>query len=284
MVPRYNKYTIERVFIIMNWKLLINIGSYYRLNDDVLKRMHIEPVEKIDNHDEIWSFVVLDRHKELQESLRYLVSNYGRVYDLETESLLVQTRLSKSSTGYYYQAVHLVAPDDKHGRLAMYLCHRLVALAFIPQIKDKPFVNHIDACPEHNYAWNLEWCNASENFWHAHSMGLIHQEKGENRSNAMWTDYEINLICMMMQEGHKATYIYHALGDIIKDEKVTYERVRTLVKHIKHRTHWIHISKNYNIDFSKFNYSKEQASVRSAQLRNQNKSMNLNDPEELKLP
>lgn len=272
----------------MGWNHLLNIGNYYRLSNDVMKRMNISPVEKIDGHDEIWSFVILDRHKEIQENMRYLISTYGRVYDLELECILTQKSMAKSSNGYYYKAVYLVDPDPNAiKKYPLYLCHRLVALAFIPLVEGKPFVNHIDACPEHNYVWNLEWCTASENFHHAVKMGLINQPKGENRSNALWADEEIHFICSLMEEGHKATYIYHILGDIFKDERVTYERVRTLCKHIKHQTHWTHISKDYDIDFSKFNYAKEQASTKAAWERKQKQLLSYAkklDPEELKLP
>ena len=53
----------------MGWNHLLNIGNYYRLSNDVMKRMNISPVEKINGHDEIWSFVILDRHKEIQENI-----------------------------------------------------------------------------------------------------------------------------------------------------------------------------------------------------------------------
>jgi hypothetical protein len=42
-----------------------------------------------------------------------------------------------------------------------------------------------------------------------------------------------------------------------------YERVRTLYKHIIHQTHWTHISKDYNIDFTRYNYAKESASIKN---------------------
>lgn len=244
---------------------ILQVGTYFTFNKDLMRQLKIKPVTPIDNHQEIWSFVVLDKHHELQELRKYLISNYGRVYDLENHELMTFLNGAVSSNGYRYKTVTLHV--KKKSGSVVYLVHRLVALAFIPQIEDKPFVNHIDACPEHNWVWNLEWCNASENYWHAHKMGLINQPRGEARPNSMWTEDEIRLICSMMAEGHKATYIYKALGDILKDEKVTYERVRSLYKHIVHRTHWTHISKDYDIDFTPFNYSKEQASTKLAKMR-----------------
>lgn len=249
----------------MYWKNF-EIGTYFTFTDDVMRQMKIKKIPLFENKEEIWSFVVLDRHHELQELRKYIVSNYGRVYDLENRLMLPYIYGPTSSNGYEYRSVTLYMKSNHRGA-ATYFVHRLVALAFIPQIEDKPFVNHIDACPEHNWVWNLEWCNASENYWHAHTMGLINPARGEARPNSMWTDDEIRLICSLMEEGHKATYIYKALGDVIKDEKVTYERVRTLYKHIVHRTHWTHISKDYDIDFTPFNYSKEKRSTSLAKMR-----------------
>ena len=136
------------------------------------------------------------------------------------------------------------------------LVHRLVAQAFIPKTEEdlelgRNLVNHLDGNPSHNWAWNLEWCTNGENMQHAVDTGLWVLPKGENRSTSKWTDDEVRIICAMMAEGHKATYIYHALLDMLKDaDKVQYERVRTLYKHIIRQTHWKHIAKDYNIDYT----------------------------------
>ena len=41
--------------------------------------------------------------------------------------------------------------------------HRLVAMAFIPNPDDKPFIDHIDNNRTNNNAYNLRWCTSSEN-------------------------------------------------------------------------------------------------------------------------
>ena len=61
----------------------------------------------------------------------------------------------------------------------MYSIHRLVALAFIPNPKNKPQVNHKDGIKLHNYESNLEWVTCAENIQHAVRHGLHVSLKGD---------------------------------------------------------------------------------------------------------
>ena len=54
-----------------------------------------------------------------------------------------------------------------------YAIHRLVALMFIPNLENKPFVNHIDGNKTNNNITNLNWVTCSENNIHNHNMGFV---------------------------------------------------------------------------------------------------------------
>ena len=63
-------------------------------------------------------------------------------------------------------------------RKATHMVHRLVALAYIDNPENKPFVNHKDGNKLNNNVENLEWCTCAENNAHARATGLHVQAKG----------------------------------------------------------------------------------------------------------
>lgn len=69
------------------------------------------------------------------------------------------------------QGYHTVNLKDPNGKVRHLLVHRLVALAFIPNPDNKPYVNHIDSIRDHNEVSNLEWCTQQENVDHAYDHG-----------------------------------------------------------------------------------------------------------------
>lgn len=100
----------------------------------------------------------------------YEVSNLGNVRSLDRA-----VKQSNGSIGHYKGRV-LKGEQDKKGyrrvRLSKnnitqkFQVHRLVALAFIPNLENKQFVNHIDESTDNNNVDNLEWCTGHENMRH----------------------------------------------------------------------------------------------------------------------
>lgn len=98
----------------------------------------------------------------------YEVSNMGNVRSLNyrcTGEIKI-LKLCKDKDGY------MVVNLYKNKKLYRKSVHRLVAATFIPNIDNKPQVNHIDGDKTNNRVSNLEWCTNSENQHHAWATGL----------------------------------------------------------------------------------------------------------------
>ena len=94
---------------------------------------------------------------------RYLVSNWGNVYDLKKGRLL---SLTPDRAGYL--RCKIVLPS---GRKTVSV-HRLVAGSFYDADISKYEVNHIDGVKTNNHIANLELVDRSENMLHAFRNGL----------------------------------------------------------------------------------------------------------------
>ena len=79
-----------------------------------------------------------------------------------------------------------------------YMCHRLVALAFIPNPNNLEQVNHKDGVRNNNCISNLEWCTNTENQHHALEV-LGKTMKGKTNSHAVYCK-ELNRIFPSMKQ------------------------------------------------------------------------------------
>lgn len=78
-----------------------------------------------------------------------------------------------NSTGY------CVVDLCKDGKVKMHRVHRLVADAFLPADKERPYINHKDGKPWNNQVRNLERCTQKENVQHAYDTGLRKPKNGK---------------------------------------------------------------------------------------------------------
>ena len=92
---------------------------------------------------------------------KYQISNLGNVRNFKFKLI----KYTVSNYGYIRIGLR------NHGK-RMYSIHRLVAIAFIPNPDNKPYINHIDGNKSNNNVTNLEWVTQSENEKHAHRLGL----------------------------------------------------------------------------------------------------------------
>lgn len=96
----------------------------------------------------------------------YEVSNSGEIKSIFYGKNPKILKKSKTTTGYY--KIEL----SKNKKRKSFKVHRLVAIAFIPNMENKPNINHIDGNPLNNNIDNLEWCTQKENVIHAVEIGL----------------------------------------------------------------------------------------------------------------
>jgi hypothetical protein len=90
----------------------------------------------------------------------YKISNKGEVYSLKANEIKrLKDRIQKN--GY-----NRVCLSEKGIRKYLSV-HRLVAINFIPNPKNKKCVNHIDGNKLNNNVDNLEWCTHKENERHS---------------------------------------------------------------------------------------------------------------------
>lgn len=119
----------------------------------------------------------------------YQASNLGNIKSLKREHYIPSTnrkiwiceeKILKQSTGkdkYKY-----VVLTNKSKRKT-YKVHRLVAITFIKENKNKKYINHKDGNKSNNNIDNLEWCNNSENIKHAYDNNLINITKKYKKIN-----------------------------------------------------------------------------------------------------
>ncbi len=110
---------------------------------------------------------------------KYEISNLARVKSLIRKDRLIKIGLTKSKSELPYNVVQL-ALDNKTKCMRL---HRVVAMAFVPNPENKPFVNHKDGNRYNNLPENLEWVTHQENVIHAYATGLTPRGKRGKQKN-----------------------------------------------------------------------------------------------------
>lgn len=204
----------------------------------------------------------------------YQVSNKGRVrsltmwdghkYKKRKQPLIL--RQTFTTTGY--KKVELIKNKEKKS----FKVHRLVGFAFIPTIRGKTQINHIDGNPINNNVENLEWCNQSENIQHAYKTGLIPKKitlEDEKQIIKKYYENEMTTTQIAKKHGIEKSTIYRILkkhgkkpqGIKIRNNKYNINK-QELIKDFKNNEENKFIAKKHGCPTSliatlKCNYKKE---------------------------
>ena len=115
----------------------------------------------------------------------YMVSTHRRVKSLNYRGNTGKTKILKQSTDRNgYKKVGL----RKNSKVKVYLVHRLVAQAFIPNPNNLSEVNHKDENKTNNAVWNLEYCTHEYNI----NYGTGNKRRSEAHKGKHYTNKTIS--------------------------------------------------------------------------------------------
>ena len=175
------------------------------------------PVELTDLDGEIW--------KDIEDyGGDYQISNFGRVKSFKNGK--VKIRKPYIDKDGYLQIVL-----SKNGIHKWPKIHRLVAEAFVPNLENKPDIDHIFNNKFDNFAENLRWVTKSENNRYAYETGRV--KTGEDNYQAKLTN-EQALWCKLVYKPRDKEFSARALArkfgvnartmcDVVRNE--TYRRI-----------------------------------------------------------
>ena len=168
----------------------------------------------------------------------YQVSNLGRVKSLDRivkreyrGNTTVKGRILKFNLNHKGYPIVYLYLNSKQKTISV---HRLVAMAFIPNPKNKPEVNHIGLLPDgregnklDNRVISLEWSTGKDNLEHAKKNKLFKSQKGESNPFSKLKNEDILAI-------RNSNLKLKPLSEI-------YSISMTTVSDIKNKKIWIHI-------------------------------------------
>lgn len=108
----------------------------------------------------------------LQKAIeKYDINKKGEIFNKKRGNKL---KPGTYNNGYKYISVYI--PELKKSKKVK--VHRLVAIKYLSNPENKPFINHKNCNPSDNRVENLEWCTQKENVIHGFRNGRNQWNKG----------------------------------------------------------------------------------------------------------
>jgi hypothetical protein len=103
-------------------------------------------------------------YKQIDGLDKYEISKNGVIRNIKT-SKIISTYSSKG-----YKMATLYKTINKKTKKNNYSIHRLLAISFIDNPNNYPYVNHIDGNSSNYNINNLEWCTQKYNIYHSRNI------------------------------------------------------------------------------------------------------------------
>lgn len=133
----------------------------------------------MEEQQEIWKDIIIKKNGVIYDYTGlYEVSNIGRVRSLRDNHGKYRRKIMKCGHDTNGYCTVVLTMDGRQ----VFLVHRLVANAFIPNPNNLPVVNHRDECKSNNCVNNLEWCTVQQNTKYSSytRKGLLAGDKNPN--------------------------------------------------------------------------------------------------------
>jgi len=165
----------------------------------------------------------IEEWKDISEFEGYEVSNFGNIRSINrtcvgrpgvTKGKLLKPFINRRG----YLEVNLF----ENSKSTPKIIHRLVAKAFIPNLENKPQVNHIDGNKLNNRVDNLEWMSNSENQKHAYSLGLQPTKAGEKNGRATLTNDTVTILKELYNSGK-------SVKEVAKVMNISLSKIRQII-------------------------------------------------------
>lgn len=173
----------------------------------------------------------------------------GRIYSLH-RNIFLKPHVTNCG---YYRVMLYITDDDGTKYTIRPSIHRLIAMTFLNNPENKPFVNHIDGKKFNNSVENLEWCTPSENNKHAYKHKLKLKKYGELSHLQKYDKSLVIKACELMDSGD------YTLPEI---SELTSIHIAMLYC-IRNRQSWCNVSIMYDVENCKNcknEYTDEQVS------------------------